>query len=118
MRSRTLGRPVDAHVAALDERRVVLVGERQQTCSGSQAGTVTAMVPPGRSTRASSSSAAWSSGMCSSTSEAMTRSKAPSAKGRRVPSPCTAPASESGPTSPASAMAPKVLRTSFSSASA
>ena len=40
-----------------------------------------AMVPPGRSTRASSAMACSSSGMCSRISEAMTRSKVPSANG-------------------------------------
>ena len=53
----------------------------QLMTSGPQRGTVTAMAPPGRSTRASSRMAAASSGMCSSTSEAITRSKVPSAKG-------------------------------------
>ena len=76
------------------------------------------MVPPGLSTRASSPMAATSSAMCSSTSEAMTRSKVASAKGSRVASPWTVPASELGATSPASAIAANVLRTSFSSLSA
>ena len=62
----------------------------QLIASGPQRGTVTAMVPPGRSTRASSRMAATSSGMCSRTSEAMTRSKVASGNGRASASPCTA----------------------------
>ena len=83
----------------------------QLIASGPQRGTVTAMVPPGRSTRASSRMAARSSGMCSSTSEAMTRSKVPSGKGRASASPCTAVAGWSGASSPASTMAATVPRT-------
>ncbi len=89
----------------------------QQTFSGSHAGTVTAIVPPGRSTRASSAIAPPSSGMCSITSEAMTRSKAPLSNGRCTASPLTAPVQPSSATSPASAIAPNVARTSLSSAS-
>ena len=70
---------VDADVAALD--LVVGVGQRPADLLGSQRGTVTAIVPPGRSTRTSSAIAAVSSGMCSSTSEATTRSNSPSANG-------------------------------------
>ena len=74
---------VDAHVAAHRRRGRGSRDEiAQQTCSGNQAGTVTAMVPPGRRTRTSSSRAARSSGTCSMTSEAMTRSKLPSANGQ------------------------------------
>ena len=87
----------------------------QQTFSGSQAGTVMAMVPPGRSTRVSSSRAARSSGTCSMTSEAMTRSKEPSVNGRRVPSPWTEVHERSGAISPASFMANWVARTWWSS---
>ena len=83
----------------------------QLTASGPNRGTVTAMVPPGRSTRDSSAMAVPSSGMCSRTSDAMTRSKLASAKGRRRASPWTTPASSSDCTSPASSMAPMVSRT-------
>ena len=62
----------------------------QLMASGTQRGTVTAMAPPGRRTRASSRMAAVSSGMCSSTSDAITRSKVPSGKGSDSASPCTA----------------------------
>ena len=68
----------------------------QLMASGTQRGTVTAMAPPGRSTRASSRMAAVSSGMCSSTSEAITRSKVASAKGRASASPWTAVAGMAG----------------------
>ena len=83
----------------------------QFTASGPQRGTVTAMVPPGRSTRASSVIAATSSGMCSSTSDAMTRSKVASANGSASASPCTAAAGWSAANSPASTIAPSVPRT-------
>ena len=89
----------------------------QHTFSGSHAGTVMEMVPPGRSTRSSSSRAPTSSGMCSITSEAMTRSKVPSGNGRRVASPAAAVAMASGEASPWAAMAPKVPMTWASSGS-
>ena len=86
------GPGVDAHVAAGHGRGVVVASSSlQQIVSGSHAGTVTASVPPGRSTRASSARAARSSAMCSSTSAAMTRSKAPAANGRRRADACTTP---------------------------
>ncbi len=89
--------------------------------SGPQRGTVTAMVPPGRSTRASSAMADSSSGMCSRTSDAMTRSKEPSAKGSWRASPWVDPTLGSpAANSPATSMAPKVsctLRTSSQLAS-
>ncbi len=72
----------------------------QLIASGTQRGTVTAMVPPGRSTRASSLMAARSSGMCSRTSDAITRSKVPSGKGSASASPCTAVAGWPGASSP------------------
>ena len=79
------------------------------------------MEPPGRSTRDSSHMAVRSSGMCSRTSEAMTRSKEPSPNGRRSASPRTAPTlAVSTLSSPATDMAPKVsctLRTSSAPAS-
>src|SRR5512139_4025836 len=65
----------------------------QQIFSGNQRGTVTAIVPPGRSTRTSSAIAASSSGMCSRTSAATTRSNSPSAKGSESASPCFTSAS-------------------------
>ena len=99
---------VDADVAALDDGAWYSSDSAQQTFSGSQAGTVMAMVPPGRSTRVSSSSAARSSGTCSITSEAMIRSKAPSVNGRLVPSPCTEVHDRPGAISPASFMAEAV----------
>ena len=83
----------------------------QLTASGPQRGTVTAIVPPGRSTRDSSLMAATSSGMCSSTSEAITRSKVPSGNGSASASPCTAVPGGRPASSPASTMAPKVPRT-------
>ena len=93
---------VDAHVTADHERGVVLVGQHPaDLLRAGTTGTVTAIVPPGRSTRASSARAAASSGMCSSTSAAMTRSNGPSANGRRVASPCTVPAQRRSSTSPA-----------------
>ena len=49
----------------------------QLTTSGPHRGTVTAIVPPGRSTRTSSAIAVVSSAMCSSTSEATIRSNEP-----------------------------------------
>ncbi len=69
-----------------------------------QRGTVTAMSAGRR--RANSLMAATSSGMCSRTSDAITRSKVPSANGRRNASPCTAEAGWSGASSPASTIAP------------
>ena len=69
----------------------------QHTRSGSQAGTVTAMVPPGRSTLVSSRAAAPSSGMCSMTSDAMMRSKVPSANGSASASPLSGNTSQSTP---------------------
>jgi hypothetical protein len=81
------------------------------TASGPKRGTVTAIVPPGRSTRDNSAMAPLSSGMCSSTSEAITRSNVPSENGSRRALPCTTPASSSRRTSPASTMAPIVFRT-------
>ena len=63
----------------------------QLTSSGPKRGTVTAIVPPGRSTRASSPIAARSSGRCSRTSEQMTRSNVASGNGRCSPSPWTVP---------------------------
>ena len=59
--------------------------------SGSQRGTVTAIVPPGRNTRTNSAMAAASVGMCSRTSAAITRSKAPSGNGTVRASPRTTP---------------------------
>ena len=87
----------------------------QHTFSGSHAGTVTARVPPGRSTRTSSSRAATSSGMCSITSLAMMWSKVPSAKGSPVASPAVVTAMPSGGASPDSTMASTMERTSASS---
>ena len=58
-------------------------GSFQQTTSGNQRGTVSAMVPPGRSTRTSSTSAWMSAGTCSRISAATIRSNSPSAKGRQ-----------------------------------
>src|SRR3954463_12138996 len=60
--------------------------------SGPYRGTVTATRPPGLSTRAISANAVASSGMCSSTSEAMTRSTLASGTGRVQRSPRTASA--------------------------
>ena len=88
----------------------------QQTFSGNQVGTVTAIVPPGLSTRWSSAIAASRSGMCSSTSLHTMRSKVSSGNGRPVPSPFTAAAAAPAGTSPASSMAAKSPATSFSSA--
>ena len=79
--------------------------------SGSVAGTVMAIVPPGRSTRVNSARAATSSSMCSITSLAMTRSKAPSANGRWVASPLAVSSTTPGATSSASHMAATVART-------
>src|SRR5271166_6570253 len=77
----------------------------QLTISGPKRGTLTARVPPRRSTRASSAMAEWSSGRCSSTSAHITLSKAPSGNGSLSASPLTAtPAPLSG-TSPASTIA-------------
>ena len=83
--------------------------------SGSQAGTVTASTPPGRSTRATSSMARWSSRMCSNTSAAMTRSNEPSANGSRVASPDTAALPASGGASPSARIAPHSPATAASS---
>ena len=52
-----------------------------RSTSGSQRGTVTATVPPGRSTRTSSAIAWMSAGMCSRISAATIRSNSPSANG-------------------------------------
>ncbi len=59
--------------------------------------------------------AALSSGMCSSTSAAITRSKVPSENGSRRALPWTTPASSSRRTSPASTMAPMVFLTCVTS---
>ncbi len=87
----------------------------QQTFSGSHDGTVAASTPPGRSTRRTSAMAPVSSGMCSKTSEQMTRSKVSSGNGRRRASPLSATPSPSLGASPASRMAQNSLRTSPSS---
>ena len=68
----------------------------QQIRSGSQAGTVTATVPPGRSTRAISAMARLSSGTCSRISATMTASKAPSGNGSLVASAVSATAAAGG----------------------
>src|SRR4051794_40892556 len=73
--------------------------------SGSQRGTETASVPPGRSTRTSSLMASTSAWMCSSTSAATTRSNSPSANGSCSASPCLMSASAPSGTSPASFIA-------------
>ena len=101
--------PVDADVAPGDV--VVLVGQGPFDHLGPVAGHGDGHRPPGRRTRDSSAMAPVSSGMCSRTSEAITRSKLPSPKGSRRALPWTAPASSSFSTSPASTMAPMVLRT-------
>ena len=74
----------------------------------SQRGTVTASVPPGLSTRASSAMAVASSGRCSRTSAAMTRSNVPSGKGRARASPRTATPRRARSASPAPRMAPSM----------
>ena len=91
------------------------VDSAQQTRSGSQAGTVTATVPPGRSTRAISFSAAASFGMCSSISATMMPSNDPSAKGSRVASAVTAAACAGGPVSPSARIAANMSLTGASS---
>src|SRR6476661_4027680 len=73
------------------------------------------MVPPGRSTRTSSSMAWMSAGMCSSTSEATTRSNSPSANGSDSASPSLMSASAPSGTSPASFIAPNSSSTPASS---
>src|SRR5690349_20472543 len=83
--------------------------------SGSQRGTETASVPPGRSTRTSSLIASTSAWMCSSTSAATTRSNSPSAKGRARASPSLTSASAPAGTSPASRIALNHSRTVASS---
>src|SRR6476469_3316496 len=83
--------------------------------SGNHRGTETASVPPGRSTRTSSSMAWMSAGMCSSTSAATTRSNSPSAKGSESASPSLTSASAPSGTSPASFIAAKSSRTPESS---
>ena len=87
----------------------------QQIRSGSQAGTVTAAMPPGLSTRATSFMACWSSRMCSNTSAAMTRSKDPSANGMARASPDTAALAAAGGACPSARMAPHMPATSRSS---
>ena len=89
----------------------------QQIRSASHAGTLTAMVPPGRSTRASSRMAASSSGMCSRTSAAMIRSKDPSGNGSRVASPRAVALPPGAGMSPAWSIAAAIAATSLSSAS-
>src|SRR3954453_6470239 len=69
--------------------------------SGSQRGTETASVPPGRRTRTSSLIASTSAWMCSSTSAATTRSNSPSANGSCSASPCLMSASAPWGPSPA-----------------
>ena len=90
----------------------------QQICSGSHDGTVAASVPPGLSTRKTSSRATWSSLTCSRTSLAMMRSKVFDGNGRRRASPLVVAAMEPGsvPASPASRMALNSPPTSLSSA--
>ena len=82
-----------------------------RSISGSQRGTVTAIVPPGRSTRTSSAIAWMSAGMCSRTSAATTRSNSPSANGSDSASPSLTSASAPSGTSPASRIAPNRSRT-------
>ena len=84
------GAPVDADVAAGDV--VVLVRQRPVDGLGAEAGH--GHGHGARRGAAPGTARPWpapSSGMCSSTSEAMTRSKLPSAKGRRRASPWTTP---------------------------
>ncbi len=88
----------------------------QQTTSGSQAGTVMAMVPPGLSTRASSAAARSSSGMCSMTSAAMIRSKVASGNGSCWPSATAAAARPPAGASPTASMAAHIVRHSTMSA--
>ena len=88
---------------------------RQQIRSGSQAGTVTASRPPGRSTRAISFSARWSSPMCSSTSAPITRSNTSLPNGMTVPSPATGRRAPWPVFSPASCMAAAMSATVRSS---
>ena len=89
----------------------------QQMRSARNAGTVTAIVPPGRSTRTSSPMAAASSEMCSNTSAAMIRSKLASGNGSAVASPCAQALRAPSPRSPAASMALAMAATSLSSAS-
>ena len=63
----------------------------QHTRSGQRVGTVTAMRPPGRSTRTSSAIATVSAHTCSSTSDVMMQSKVASGKGSASASPCRPP---------------------------
>src|SRR6478735_1352331 len=83
--------------------------------SGSQRGTVRAIVPPGRSTRTSSPSAWMSAGTCSRISAATTRSNSPSANGSDSASPSLTSASAPAGTSPASSIATNRSRTPDSS---
>src|SRR6476619_1032871 len=83
--------------------------------SGSQRGTVRAIVPPGRSTRTSSPSAWMSAGTCSRISAATTRSNSPSPNGSDSASPSLTSASAPSGTSPASAIATNMSRTRDSS---
>ena len=107
---RQLGRAVDAHVAALALRGVVLVGEHPVDLLGEPRRHGPGEVPPGLRTRTISLIAATSSWMCSSTSEVMTTSKEPSANGRRVASPRSTPLNRRSSISPASTIAPSVAR--------
>src|SRR4029453_4015875 len=79
-------------------------------------GTVTARVPPGFRTRASSAAAASSSGMCSITSAAMIRAKVAAGNGRRWPSPTTPAPSPPAGAWPSSTMASHMDRQSPMSA--
>ena len=86
------GEPGAQHVGAVDADvpalvGVVLVRQRPADPLRPVAGTVTATRPPGLSTRKISAIAVASSGMCSSTSDAMTRSTLASGKGRCSRSP-------------------------------
>src|SRR3954447_16912935 len=83
--------------------------------SGSQRGTETARVPPGRRTRTSSLIASTSAWMCSSTSAATIRSNSPSANGSWSASPCLMSADAPAGTSPCSFIAPKISSTPASS---
>src|SRR6478735_5337177 len=83
--------------------------------SGSQRGTVMAIVPPGRRTRTSSVIASTSAWMCSSTSAATMRSNSPSANGSWSASPCLMSAEAPAGTSPCSFIAPKISSTPASS---
>src|SRR3954454_21491244 len=87
----------------------------QQIASGSHRGTVIAIVPPGRSTRTSSSSAWRSAGTCSRISAATIRSNYPSPNGSDRASPSLTSASAPSGTSPAWAIATNRSRTRDSS---